>query len=163
MPATTLDAFLDAGFTYEQSVYLMQIITEGGPLPSTAGGAAIPPVNGAPSFDGSYATYVASAVMGQLVTAPGNMHPNLPHAPADQGTLNFAPAPPAMQALTCGLAGGTTCPRPFIRSGRPSNALGWDVTIGCSGQTCQGTSGPSTWASGYNVGDVASHSRGQKR
>ncbi|KAF8843805.1 hypothetical protein BDN67DRAFT_119516 [Paxillus ammoniavirescens] len=112
---STLDTFLAAGFTYEQSVYLMQIITEDGPLPSSTSEAAIPPVNGVPSSGGSNVAWadISNAIQGPLVTAPGDIHPNPPDAPAIQGTPNFVPAPPAMQALTCRLASGTTCAQPL--------------------------------------------------
>ncbi|KIJ12860.1 hypothetical protein PAXINDRAFT_14421 [Paxillus involutus ATCC 200175] len=109
MLGTTLDALLTAGFTFEESVHLIQSIIEG------RSQASLPPVNGATSTEGSSATWanIPGPVPGPLVTAPGDMHPNPPGLPAVQGTPNFAPTPPAMQTLICGLAGGATCTQPL--------------------------------------------------
>ncbi|KIJ12867.1 hypothetical protein PAXINDRAFT_14424 [Paxillus involutus ATCC 200175] len=118
MSATTLNALLAAGFTYEESVYLIQSIIEGRsqtPLPPSASEPTTLPVNGATSSERSSATWAgaASAVPGPLVTALGGMHLSPPDAPAVQGTQNFTPAPPPMRTLVCGLAGGTTCTQPL--------------------------------------------------
>lgn len=59
MTMTALDAFLAAGFTYEESVHFMQIITEGGTFLSSTSEAAIPPVNDASSAGGSNAAWAA--------------------------------------------------------------------------------------------------------
>ncbi|KAF8837477.1 hypothetical protein BDN67DRAFT_1013838 [Paxillus ammoniavirescens] len=121
MVATTLDALLDAGFTYEESVYVIRRITEGRsqvPFSTSTSEATIPPVNSAPSSEGSSAAWadIPGPVPGPLVTAPNGMHPFPPDAPAVQETPIFSPAPPAMQALICGLAGGATCTQPLYNT-----------------------------------------------
>ncbi|KIJ12868.1 hypothetical protein PAXINDRAFT_101072 [Paxillus involutus ATCC 200175] len=118
MIATTLDALLDAGFTYEESIYFIRGITEGrsqAPFPTSTSEATIPPVNSAPSSERSSAAWadIPGPVPEPLVTAPNDMHPNPPDAPAVQETPNFSPAPPAIQTLICGLAGEATCPQPL--------------------------------------------------
>ncbi|KIJ08824.1 hypothetical protein PAXINDRAFT_18059 [Paxillus involutus ATCC 200175] len=104
MTTTTLDVLLAAGFTYEESVHFMQIITEGGPLPSSTSEAVIPPVIDAPLSGGSNATWAAipGPVPGPSITS--DMHPTTPDVPA--------PAPP-VQALLCRLTGGATCTQPL--------------------------------------------------
>ncbi|KIJ08162.1 hypothetical protein PAXINDRAFT_18681 [Paxillus involutus ATCC 200175] len=118
MLVTILDALLAAGFTYEESVSLIQSIIEGrsqAPLPSSTSEVTILPVNGATSSEGSSATWadISGAVPGAIVTALGDMRPSPPDAPVVQGTPNSTPAPSAMQTLICGLAGGAICTQPL--------------------------------------------------
>ncbi|KAF9223820.1 hypothetical protein BS17DRAFT_781270 [Gyrodon lividus] len=120
-----LAALFGAGFTYEESMSLIQIITHGGsqaPLPLAS--ASVPPIDGAASSEGASSTWAVSPgqVTGSVpaVAVPGGMHPNpldanaLPQdPPAVQATPDYAPAPAIMEALTCGLAGSAPCTQPL--------------------------------------------------
>ncbi|KIK76695.1 hypothetical protein PAXRUDRAFT_417552, partial [Paxillus rubicundulus Ve08.2h10] len=120
MVATTLDALLDVGFTYEESIYFIQGITGGRSqtsFPTSPSEATTPPVNSAPSSEGSSGTWpnIPDPVLRPLVTILHDMHPNPPDAPAVQETTSLSRTPPAIQTLICRLrvAGGATCTRPL--------------------------------------------------
>jgi hypothetical protein len=70
MLGTTLDALLTAGFTFEESVHLIQSIIEG------RSQASLPPVNGATSTEGSSATWanIPGPVPGPLVTGKQSIY-----------------------------------------------------------------------------------------